>query len=404
LSRDIHIEVTPVFTKLWEALNNPDVRGIVLEGSSRSSKTWSICQAIIAYGQANPGINIIAARQKYTWVRLSILDSFGKVVNSTGMDLKLTKTPFSYKWGNGSKMHFVGLDDAQKYHGVETDLAWINEAIEAGNDDFDQIEQRQAEGGKWILDYNPSTDDHWIYTKLLKRSDVVYIHSTFRDNPFISTEAKNKILSYEPNEFNIEQGTADEFKWQVYGLGKRARREGVVFTNWSTCKAMPTDYQWECYGMDFGFTNDPSTLIRVVYADGQLWCEELFGETGMTNQDIGNRLKALGVTREHDIVADSAEPKSIKEIKLQGFRIRPSAKGQDSIRATIDLVQQYKVNILEGSEEFIKEMNNYVWQKDRALGKYKDKPIDDFNHRIDPLRYVAEYKLGKKNSGKYHVH
>ena len=164
---------------------------------------------------------------------------------------------------------------------------------------------------------------------------------------------------------------------------------------------MPTEYQWEVYGIDFGFTNDPTTIIRVVFSDGQIWLDELCYETGMTNQDISKRLLRLGVTQSKEIVADSAEPKSIREIKLEGFNIHPSVKGQDSIRATIDIVKRYKINVTERSENAIKELKNYVWMKDYATNKYKDKPIDDYNHILDPLRYIAERKLSKKQSGVY---
>ena len=396
---EIILNTTPVFTQIRKALNDPNIRGIVLEGGSRSSKSFSVGQALLVHGLENPNLTILTARQKYTWIRMSVLDTMHKVIENMGLGVKFTRSPFRLEW-NGCNMTFGGLDTPQKIHGVETDIFWINEAVEATKDDFDQLEQRCKD--KWIMDYNPSTDEHWIYENVLKRDDVVYIHSTVFDNPFAPENVVKKIKSYEPTEENIAAGTADDFKWEVYGLGKRSRREGVVFTNWELCKAMPTDYQWECYGIDFGFTNDPATIIRVVFADGQLWLEELCYETGMTNQDIAKRLIKLGVTQSKEIVADSAEPKSIREIKLEGFNIRGSVKGQDSIRLTIDIVKRYKLNILESSENAIKEVKNYVWQKDYSTNKFKnDKPIDDYNHILDPLRYIAEYKLGKRSSGVY---
>jgi len=400
LSNGIEVHTTPVFQQIDEALNNPKVRGIVLEGGSRSSKTFSTGQALLIHGIENPGLNILAARQKYTWVRMSILDTMHKVIESMGLGVHYTKNPFRFEW-NGCAMTFGGLDTPQKIHGVETDIFWINEAIEATKDDFDQLEQRCKR--KWIMDYNPSTDEHWIYENVLKRDDVVYIHSTVFDNKFAPQVVVDKIKSYEPTPHNIAQGTADEFKWEVYGLGKRSRREGVVFTNWAECDKMPDSYQWECYGIDFGFTHDPTAIIRVVFADGEIWVEELCYDTDMTNQDIAKRLMKLGVTQSKEIVADSAEPKSIREIKLEGFNIHGAIKGQDSIRLTIDILKRYKINILSSSQNLIKEMKNYVWMKDFSTNKYKDKPIDDFNHCLDSLRYVAERKLGKRNSGVYIV-
>src|SRR5690606_34915054 len=127
---------------------------------------------------------------------------------------------------------FSGLDDQQKIHGLSTDAFWINEAIEAGNDDFDQLEQRCK--GFGILDYNPSIDEHWIYDKVCKRPDALYLHSTMLDNPFIPANSRRKILSYEPTDANFKAGTADKNKWEIYGLGLRARLEGVVLENWDT--------------------------------------------------------------------------------------------------------------------------------------------------------------------------
>jgi len=394
----VNVETTKVFTQLWDALNDDTVRGIVLEGGSRSSKSWSIAQAVFLYGYMHPDLTMLVARQKYTWIRMSILATMQKVIDSTGMEARFTRTPFKYEW-NGCELNFGGLDTPQKIHGVETDIFWINEAVEATKDDFDQLEQRCK--GKWIMDYNPSTDEHWIYDNVLKRDDVVYIHSTVFDNPFAPSAVVDKIKSYEPTEANIINGTADDFKWEVYGLGKRSRREGVVFTNWAECDVMPSSYQWECFGVDFGFTNDPTAIIRVVFSDGEIWVEELVYKTGLTNQDIAKKLIKNNVTQSKEIVGDSAEPKSIREIKLEGFNIYASVKGQDSIRNTIDILKRYKINVLSSSQNLIKELKNYVWQKDYSTNKYKDKPIDDYNHALDSLRYVAERKLSKKQSGVY---
>jgi phage terminase large subunit len=220
------INGTGVFDDLWTALNDKSIRGIVLEGGSRSSKTWSICQALLLLGTQEPK-RFAIARWRRTWIKPTVLDTFKKVFKSVDewKDEAFNKSELTYQH-YGSSYEFYGLDDSQKLHGIETDFFWLNEAIETSKDDFDQLEQRCK--GKWILDYNPSTDEHWIYDNVLKRDDVVLIHSTMLDNTFLDQHIRDKINSYQPTPHNQAIGTADEYKWKVYGLGetlKKGRRD-----------------------------------------------------------------------------------------------------------------------------------------------------------------------------------
>jgi len=392
------INGTEVFDKLWKALNDKQVRGIVLEGGSRSSKTWSICQALYCLGTQKPQ-RFAVARFRRTWIKPTVLDTFKKVFNSLGEfnEEAFNKTELIYNL-HGSTYEFYGLDDSQKLHGIETDLFWLNEAIEISKDSFDQLEQR-CKGGKWILDYNPSTDEHWIYDNVLKRPDVVLIHSTMLDNTFLDQHIRDKINSYQPTPENIARGTADEYKWKVYGLGQRSRREGAIYENWTETKEWPTGFKWKAYGLDFGFTNDPTALIEVLYNGGKLWVKELIYETGLTNADIARR---CGLQRSDEIVADSAEPKSIEELRRSGFRIRGVTKGQDSIRSGIDKLKSVPIMVHQDSVNVIRELRNYAWKRDYKTNQVTNTPEDDNNHALDGLRYVAMEKL-KANTGKYSI-
>ena len=392
------IEGTGVFDDLWQALNDKSVRGIVLEGGSRSSKTWSICQSIYLTGLQSPK-RIAIARFRRTWIKPTVLDTFKKVLQGLEVweDEAFNKTDLIYS-AHGSTFEFYGLDDSQKLHGIETDYFWLNEAIETSKDDFDQLEQRCK--GKWIMDYNPSTDVHWIYDNVLKRDDVVLLRSTMLDNPYLEEAIIAKIKSYEPTPKNIEDGTADLFKWQVYGLGERARREGVIYTNWTEADEMPEDPRWTVYGLDFGFTHDPTALVKVSYQDGKLWVSELIYETGLTNADICERMEELGLSKGSEIIADSAEPKSIEEIRRRGWRIRPVAKGQDSVRSGIDKLKQYPIRVHKDSINVISELRNYSWKKDYKTNRPMNKPEDENNDALDALRYVAMMKLNT-GAGEY---
>jgi phage terminase large subunit len=219
------------------------------------------------------------------------------------------------------------------------------------------------------------------------------------DNTFLDQHIRDKINSYQPTPHNIATGTADEYKWKVYGLGERSRREGAIYENWTECKEMPTGYKWKAYGLDFGFTNDPTALVEVVYQEGKLWVKELLYETGLTNADIARR---CGLQRSDEIIADSAEPKSIEEIRRSGFRIRPVTKGADSIRSGIDKLKSVQIMVHQDSVNVIRELRNYAWKRDYKTNQVTNQAEDDNNHALDALRYVAMEKL-KANAGKYSI-
>ena len=383
------LEGTGVFDDLWEALDDKSIRGIVLEGGSRSSKTWSICQALYLTGLQEPK-RIAIARFRRTWIKPTVLDTFKKVLQSLEVweDEAFNKTDLIYS-AHGSTFEFYGLDDSQKLHGIETDFFWLNEAIETSKDDFDQLEQRCK--GKWILDYNPSTDEHWIYDNVLKRDDVVLIHSTMLDNTFLDQHIRDKINSYQPTPENKARGTADEYKWKVYGLGQRSRREGAIYENWTETKEFPSGYKWKAYGLDFGFTNDPTALVEVIYQEGKLWVKEVLYETGLTNADIA---KKCGLQRSDEIIADSAEPKSIEEIRRAGYRIRPVAKGQDSVRSGIDKLKSVQIMVHQDSVNIIRELRNYAWKRDYKTNQVTNQPEDDNNHC-----FVGSTKIITSNGG-----
>lgn len=367
----------------------------VLEGGSRSSKTWSIIQFIILYCQTaakNKQVKqITIARQKLTWLKLTILKDFKEIMMLYGLwnDNDFHKSEMTYTLF-GCEILFGGLDEPQKLHGRKQHIFWYNEAIEASKEDFDQLLMRTEEFG--ILDYNPSTTKHWIFEKVLTRPDVDFIHSTLLDNPFLPELIRKEILSYEPTPENEANGTADENKWKIYGLGLRAQIEGLIFTNVGYVKEFPVVSKGGI-GLDFGFTNDPTAIVRLGLAEGQVFAKELCYERGLTNSDICNRLEGAGVSKSELIVADSAEPKSIAEIRRMGWNIIGATKGHGSISNGIDILKRYRINITEDSVNFKKESENYTWKKDRATNQYLNIPIEAFNHCWDATRYIASETL-----------
>lgn len=396
LETGLTMQVTPVYTALEEAYNTKLYTGVVLEGGSRSSKTHSIIQFLIKYAQDNEfngEKRVLIARQKSTWTAATVLYDFIGVLksygifaschyNKTSKILRLYQTDF----------YFGGLDDAQKLHGFQSDIFWINEAIEASVDDFDQLEQRLK--GFFILDYNPSADEHWIYERVISRPDVKYIHSTMLHNPFIAEKSRNKILSYDPNNpANVKNGTADKNKWEIYGLGLRSKIEGVIFTNWSTIKEIPlyAKQTKRRFGLDWGYSNDPTGIVEVYFSGNEIWVDELCYETELLYNHIADIIKNNDLKGIKGY-GDSSDPRGIEEVYRRGINIHPAEKPAGSVIAGITILQGCKIYVTERSINLIKELKNYKWMVDKK-GKTLNEPIDDFNHLIDALRYIIYMEM-----------
>jgi phage terminase large subunit len=297
---------------------------------------------------------------------------------------------------------FVGMDEKQKFHGKKQDILWINEAMECTYQSFRQLIMRTTM--RVILDYNPSTDTHWIYDKVIPRDDCTFIHSTYRDNPFLEPEIVAEIERMEPTPENIEQGTADETNWKIYGLGLRAAQRGLIFGDFGQVDRMPEEHLWRrhIYGLDFGYTNHPTALVRIVLSQGKLHWQQLIYERGLTNTinpnnpdrpSIELRLKELDFPKNLTIWADSAEPKSIQALCDSGYDVRGADKGPGSVNMGIDLIKQYPNVIDVKSIDIIKERNNYKWKVDPKTDEPTNEPVDAFNHAFDGGRYAVSMEL-----------
>ena len=373
---------------LEQILAAQDKRGIVLEGGSRSSKTWSIIQFLVLYCQAykNEGKEITICRDRLTWLKLTVLRDFQTILKLVGWwnDADFNKSEMTYKLF-GNRFTFIGLDEPAKLGGLKQNVFWLNEVIgtagsafNATKDVFDNLEQRTTE--LWLCDYNPKVTKHWLFDNILSRPDVAYIHSTMVDNPFLEEPIRQKILSYEPTADNITNGTADAVKWKVYGLGQRGQHQGVIFTNVDFVKFFPADCKRVWYGLDFGFINDVTALVKVGMQNGQLYVEQLIYETGLTNNDISQTMIEAGLHNQCEIVADSAEQKSIVELQRLGWKIEPAMKGADSVLFGINALKNYKINIVETSLDTKTEFENYVWKENQMTGEVSNTPVDKFNH------------------------
>ncbi|MFD2145488.1 terminase large subunit [Mucilaginibacter antarcticus] len=198
---------------------------------------------------------------------------------------------------------------------------------------------------------------------------------------------------------NRIEGINDPEKWKVYARGLTGKVDGLIFTNWHICDDIPKDAKPVAVGLDFGFSNDETGCIEVYKQNGELWIDELFYQTGLTNTDVSKQLALAGVSKKAEVIADSAEPKSIEELWRLGWHITGAKKGPDSVNNSIDILKRYTLNITRRSANLRNELGRYKWKVDKS-GRGLNTPVDSFNHLIDPLRYVALNKLKTKATDK----
>lgn len=360
------------------------IRGVVMEGSSRSGKTISsIDFQIYLASHSNKPIVINNIRETYNSFKTTLFDDYNKRLN----DFELP-TPFSAKDVAsfnllGNKINFIGADKVGKVHGMGSDYFYINEALEGIDKNFfDQLEQRCRV--MWFMDYNPSASDHWVFN-LEKRKDVVFIKTTLFDNPFVPVEQKKKILSYDPTPpENIANGTADDYMWKVYGLGLRASPEGLIFPNVTIIDKLPEDFDSEHYGIDFGYTVDPTAVVQVRRKGNNLFAK-LRCYTPIDNAVTLSELLQK-IEQEGTYIADSADPGMIASLRRLGISVHAVGKYPGSIKTGIDIMKRYKLHVVRDADA-IKEINNYKWRTINGISL--NEPIDKYNHFWDAFRYTS---------------
>jgi phage terminase large subunit len=297
---------------------------------------------------------------------------------------KHNKTENTYLLNN-TLIEFFSIDDAQKRRGTKRDILFVNEVNELTWEDFFQLNIRTTQ--QVFMDFNPS-ETFWYNDQIQNRDDVTIIHSTYKDNPYLNEEQVNEI---ERLQFTDKQ------YYQIYALGEFAGHVDLIYT-YIPVDDIPTfGAKLVALGLDWGYSNDPTALLEVWIWNDALYFNELLYERSLTNQDIINKLNELGVDRYVEIIADSAEPKSIEEIRRAGFNIKPATKGPDSVMNGIDILKRHRIHVTKQSTNIIKELNGYKWVTDKD-GNKLNKPIDMFNHALDAARYVALNKITKSKA------
>jgi len=372
------------------------VRGV--QGGTSAGKTYAILPILIDIAAKSAFSEISVVAESIPHLKRGAMKDFKKIMYETGrwFEDRWNATDFKYTFGNGSQIEFFSADNDAKLRGARRDWLYMNEANNMTFHAYTELASRTKKGV--YLDWNP-TNPFWFHDELINDSDVDFLIINYLDNEACPESALNFILKAKKK---ADKGSSFWTNWyRVYGMGEIGSLDGVVFNNWQQCDAIPKEADFIAYGLDWGFTNDPTALIEAYRHDGKIYVNELLYQTKLTNSEIVGRLKQYEINTAQCIVADSAEPKSIQDISNAGFYIEAARKGPDSVKASIDRLQQYDLRITKTSLNLIKELRQYRWAKDRE-GRPLNAPEDIMNHAIDALRYIGLNKLSQfENSGNY---
>lgn len=376
---------------VFEHLVESNKRIVIEQGGTRSGKTYNILMWIIfKFTTENIGLTITICRKTYPALRASCMRDFFEILKTYDLyKEELHNKSNSEYFLNGNLVEFISLDQPQKLRGRKRDMLYINEANEIFFEDWQQLIFRTT--GRVIMDYNPSDEFHFIYDKIKPRDDVDFFITNYLDNPFLDEDTIKEIERLK---------CLDDNYWKIYGLGEIGTSKSIIF-RFNDCFDIPETATFISFGMDFGFTNDPTTIVGIWKQGDDLYLKEFLFKTGLTNRDIDTYLKQFEIGR-REIFADSAEPKSIEELYRMGWNIKPATKGQGSINIGIDMMKRYRLNITRDSLNMIKEFKNYKWAEDKN-GVVLNTPVDAFNHTIDAVRYALYDKLSRPNYGKYAI-
>jgi phage terminase large subunit len=377
--------------KVFNHLQRSNKKIVVEQGGTRSGKTYNILLWIIfEYTYRNTGKTITICRKSFPSLRASVMRDFLDILRAYELYNEEYHNKSSNEYHlNGNLVEFISLDQPQKIRGRKRNLLYINEGNELFYEDWQQLVVRTD--GRIIIDYNPSDSFHWIYDRVIPREDCDFYQTTYRDNPFLDKSIVDEIERLRDT---------DEDYWRIYGLGERGMSRATIFQFGQA--EIPQDAKLISYGLDFGYTNDPTALVAVYQLENNLYLDELIYRTGLTNRDIHSHFQSFSLDRRDEIFADSAEPKSIDELHRFGWNVKPTVKGADSVNAGIDILKRHKLFVTPRSSNLIKELQNYKWVEDKN-GNLLNKPIDAFNHGIDAARYAVANKLSKPNYGRYNV-
>jgi phage terminase large subunit len=352
------------------------VKGI--QGGTSSGKTFAVLPILIDIAAKNSLSEISVVAESIPHLKRGAMKDFKKIMIDTGrwVDSRWNATDFKYNFSNGSQIEFFSADNDSKLRGARRDYLYMNEANNMNFHAYTELASRTKKGV--YLDWNP-VNEFWFHSDLQNDSDVDFIIVTYEDNEACPESALNFILKAK-DKAKTSSYWANWYK--VYGLGQIGTLEGVIFNNWQTIDTIPNDARLIGYGVDFGYSNDPTAIVEVYKWNDKRILNEICYQKELSNSQI-----ARLIPTKDSAYCDSAEPKSIAELKALGVRAYPVTKGSDSINFGIQVMQEQSYLVTSQSINLISELRKYAWDKDKRTGQKLNKPIDNFNHAIDAVRY-----------------
>lgn len=343
-------------------------------GGTSASKTISILIFLIHLAQSDKQKTVTSiVSESIPHLKRGAMRDFKNIMQEHHYwkDANWNATDSIYNFETGSQIEFFSSDNGDKLRGARRDRLFINEANNVTKDAFDQLEVRTKEFV--FLDWNP-TNEFWFYSDILgKRDDLDFITLTYKDNEALSPEIVTA----------IEQRKGNKNWWLVYGLGQLGEVEGKIYKGWQIIDEIPHEAKLVSIGLDFGYSNDPTSAVAIYRYNGGFILDELCYQKGLLNKAIADLLKAQGQV---NVWADGAEPKSIDEIYSYGVMISAAPKGKGSVLQGIQWVQDQKISVTKRSLNVIKEYRNYLWMTDKD-GKIINEPEHTFSHSMDAIRY-----------------
>jgi len=392
-----------LFNTVYLPLLNEEKRYILLYGGRDSAKSYFAAQKVIIDTMRKPYSRFILVRKAYAHIKDSQFQTIKDIVASYGlMDyFVFTENPLRIQFKlNGNLIIARGLDKEHKTKSIKDPTGvWYDEMNEIGFNDFLKT-TTSLRGGiiQEIATFNPEMETEWINSYFFPakesyekadgnfhfvksiREDTTILHTTYKDNTYVTPQSAELLESFK---------VFDENYYRIYTLGLWGGvLEGLIYENWEIIDEIPNEARLLAYGLDWGFSNDPTAIVQVKMEDKVLYLDEVLYQKGLTNNEILREMLNRGIKQSDEVIADSAEPKSIQELYAGGFNLHPALKGPDSIRAGIDKVKQYKIKVTGRSRNLIRELKNYRWKIDKE-GNSLNVPIDAFNHGLDAVRYVV---------------
>ena len=366
----------------------------IIQGGTSAGKTFGILPILIDRAAKTPNTEISIVAESIPHLRRGCLRDFLKIMKWTRryFDDRYNKSHLKYEFANGSFIEFFSADDSSKLRGARRDILYINECNNVTFEAYNELSIRTKK--EVYLDFNPA-NEFWVHTELKDEDDADFIILTYKDNQGLDEGIVQQI---EKNRLKAKTSAYWRNWWTVYGEGKIGQLQGAVFTNYKIIDKIPSEARLLGIGLDFGYTNDPTSIIEIYKLNETRILNEVTYQTGLLNSDIAKLLP-----KNIPVYADSAEPKSIADIQRYGITIKGVTKGKDSINYGIDVMQREDYLVTSQSTNLIKELRSYCWDTDKT-GKRLNKPIDNFNHALDAVRYHEMETLGmNRNYGSYNI-